>query len=89
MHGRVKDGWLIKQGKQVVKFWKYGGYAIPVVELQQIDGVILYTQYDGTLYQTSDVILKDGIGHIFNDEVQKVLPVSGWRVKDDTSREET
>lgn len=83
MHGIVKDGWLIKRGKQVVKFWKYNGYAIPVEELRKVKGVVLHTQYDGILYQTSEVIFNEGIKNMFKEEEQLVLPSSMWEIKDE------
>ena len=84
MHGAVNKGWLVKRGKQVVKFWKHDGYAVSAVDLHRVKGVILYTQYDGTLYQTSATILAKGTSNLFGDEVQYVLPVKDWMVRDDT-----
>ena len=82
MHGSVKDGWLVKRGKQVVKFWKHNGYAIPVMALHQVKGVVLHTEYDGILYQTSGKILSQGRPHYFGDELQYVLETAKWLKKD-------
>lgn len=87
MHGSIHSGWLVKRGKQVVKFYKHNGYGIPADILPDVKGVILYTEYDGVLYQTSHVIMRDGMQHTFGDELQYVLPVEKWRVRDDTTRE--
>ena len=83
MHGTVVDGWLIKRGKQVVKFWKHNGYAIPAPVLSKVKGVILHTEYDGVLYQESSVIMRDGIYHDFNGEKQYILPTNEWKLKHD------
>lgn len=82
MHGVIKDGWLIKRGKQVVKFWKHNGYAIPQSDLEKVKGVVLHTEYDGILYQTSKVIMARGRLNQFKDETQYVLPVDEWGKKE-------
>ena len=81
MHGTMVDGWLIKKGKQVVKFWKHNGYAIPAIVLLQVKGVVLHTEYDGILYQTSGKIMNLGEQHNFGDELQYVLEASKWQKK--------
>ena len=83
MHGTVRNGWLIKRGRQVVKFWKLNGYAIPASVLKGVEGVVLYTKYDGVLFQASQVIMRDGIYNEFEKEAQYVLPVTEWKVKKD------
>jgi hypothetical protein len=87
MHGELKDGWLIKKGKQVQKYWKFNGYAIPFKLLASIKGVVLYTQYDGVLYATSADIMKHGLRNNFQGEEQLVLPLKHWRIKNDTAGE--
>lgn len=85
MHGKLVDGWLVKRGKQVVKFWKHNGYAVPaslVEEDSGIKGVILHTEYDGVLWQTSRNIREKALRHQFEDELQCVLEASKWQKKD-------
>ena len=82
MHGVIVQGFLIKRGKQVQKFWKYDGYGISEQDLNKLDqGVILYTQYDGVLYAYKDTIRDKGIIHDFDGEKQYILPVKDWSVK--------
>lgn len=88
MHGQVVDGWLIKKGKQVHKFWKHDGYAVPSHVLEKVKGVVLHTKYDGILYATSATIMEHGKPNNFEGEHQLVMPVEYWRLKDDTARKE-
>jgi hypothetical protein len=78
MKGAIENYDLVKKGKQVVKFWKYGGYAVPVSDLDKVRGVKLYTQYDGILYAPRNVFYAHGIPNNFNGEQQLVLPTNFW-----------
>jgi len=81
-HGIVQDGWLVKQGKQVQKFWKHNGYGLALSDLDDIKGVVLHTQYDGILWATKEELLKHGQEHMFNDEKQLIMGVHLWHLKD-------
>ena len=77
-HGLIIGDILIKRGKQVVKYWKHNGYAIPKSELQFVKGVKLYTQYDGKLYAPVERFWEFGVVNKYKDEEQVVLPVELW-----------
>jgi hypothetical protein len=82
-HGEIINGWLHKRGRSVVKFWMYGGYALPIEELLTVKGVKLYTQYDGKLQAERGIFNKHGIPHLFKDgrgklEHQLILPLQYW-----------
>lgn len=84
VHGRIEDGILIKEGKKVVKFFKYDGYGIAVSDLVGgVSGVVVDSQYDGKLYTSVDNLLDNGIRHTFEnngkEERQIILPVQYWR----------
>lgn len=81
-HGQVINGVLHKRGSQVVKFWKYNGYAVPVIQVIKVKGVKLYTKYDGKLYASKETFNKHAIPHMFGDEHQLVLPIEHWEVID-------
>lgn len=78
MRGVVEEGVLVKQGKQVQKFWKYNGYAVSVADLERVSGVKLYTPSDGILFATRQKFIEHGIDNIYKDEEQLVLPVQYW-----------
>ena len=82
MHGEIVNGWLIKKGKQVVKFWAHGGYAIPFTTLGQVKGAVLHTQYDGVIYAKSATFFMHGIPNDYKGERQIVLPLEYWSKKD-------
>lgn len=78
MKAYVADNILIKRGKQVVKFWKYDGYAVAVEHLEKVRGVKLYTDYDGILYADRHLFYKHGIENNYQGEAQLVLPTKYW-----------
>lgn len=76
--GVVIDQVLVKRGKQVVKFFKYNGYAVAESDIEKVHGVKLYTQYDGILYADRHMFYKHGIPNTYKDEKQLVLPLEHW-----------
>lgn len=80
MKGTIIDNNLVKKGKQVVKYWKHNGYAVAEKDLEQIQGVILHTQYDGKLYARRDMFYRNGIENTYNGEKQIVLPTKYWEI---------
>lgn len=78
MKGAIENYDLVKKGNQVVKFWKYNGYAVPVADLEKVRGVKLYTQYDGILYARRDTFYRNGIPNNYKGEQQLVLPLNQW-----------
>ena len=81
-HGTLHNGWLIKKGKQVQKFWKFNGYGLAQEDLKDIKGVVLYTTYDGILWATVKEIVAHGQPHRFNnDEAQLILATALWHKK--------
>lgn len=82
-HGQIIAGTLVKRGTQVVKYFKYNGYAIPTVEFHDHDikKVRLYTKYDGILEATKETFDKHGLPNLFGEEMQVVLELEHWTVK--------
>lgn len=78
--GTIIDNILVKRGKQVIKYWKYNGYAVKEEDLEKVRGVKLYTEYDGVLYADRHLFYKHGIDNFYNNEAQKVLPTKYWEV---------
>lgn len=81
LHGKLTDGKiLVKRGRQVQKFWKYGGYGVAVRDLEWVHGVEIHSRYDGRLYAPREKFYQAGIVHNFNGEEQMVLPVKHWEI---------
>ncbi len=80
MKGTVIDNNLVKRGKQVQKYWKHNGYAVATRDLEQIQGVVLHTEYDGKLYARRDQFYADGIENTYNGEQQLILPTKYWEI---------
>lgn len=78
MKGSIENGVLVKRGKQVVKYRRLNGYAVPIVDLDKVKGVQLYTSEDGVIYSPVETFFKKGIFNDFNGEKQQVLPVQYW-----------
>lgn len=78
MKGTIIDNVLVKRGKQVIKYWKYNGYAVREIDLDKVRGVKLYTEYDRVIYADRHVFYKHGIRNVYNGEEQLVLPVKYW-----------
>lgn len=77
--GILRDGTLIKQGKQVVLFKIYDGFAIPkeVAELPEVDRVQVH--YEGDVYSAPiETFFNYGIPHKYKDEEQLVLSRKWW-----------
>ena len=87
-HGTVVDGWLIKRGAQVQKFWKFDAYGIAQKDLKDIKGVVLHTTYDGVLWATIKEIISKGKPYKFSSqaeaysEAQLILSTDKWHRKE-------
>jgi hypothetical protein len=80
MKARIINNTLVKQGSQVQKYWKHNGYAVAKEHLEKVEGVKLYTQYDGIIYAPKESFYQHGIDNTYQGEEQLVLPVDKWEV---------
>jgi len=92
-HGQLEGRTLVKRGKQVQKFVKYGGYAVSIDDILRVDRVRLYTKNDGVIEATKQTFDRHSIPHLFRDkngalEHQLVLPIEFWEPLQTNFKEE-
>jgi hypothetical protein len=89
-HGQVVNGWLVKKGAQVQKFWKFDAYGIAQKDLKDTKGVVLHTTYDGVLWATTKEIITRGKPYKYEGnpqgdsrgEAQLILSTDKWHRKE-------
>lgn len=84
-YGIIIDKVLYKRGAGVVKYWTKNGYAVPVEEFQQIEGVKLYSRDDGNLYASKETFDQHATPHLYYDEEGKlehqlILGLQHWKI---------
>ena len=77
--GELKDGVLIKKGKQVVLFRNYDGFGLSKRILKNTGIKKISLEYSGTIYQTTpQVFIDHGITYTNRYDEQIVLPRKYW-----------
>lgn len=82
--GELKDGDLIKRGKQVVLFRRYDGFGFSrkIIDTPEIKQIRVEYQ-DKTYTTTPMMFVTRGIPYSNGDDKQLILPRKWWAVKDD------
>lgn len=82
--GELKDGVLIKKGKQVVLFRNYDGFGLSTKILENTGIKKISLEYKGVLYQTTPQAFKElGITYKNKYDEQKILQRKYWASKPD------